>query len=66
LRAIVQKTIDYCQNESQLDKTTLTLNDLYLARESFVKTLQNTYHPRMKYPELTPPNKTKSALEDKE
>ncbi len=51
LRAIVQKTFDFCQTEGQLDKTSLTLQDLYQAREAFIKALQNTYHPRMKYPE---------------
>lgn len=59
LRAIVQKTFEYCQKEGQLDKTTLTLYDLSLAREAFIKTLQNTYHPRMKYPEMTPSSQPK-------
>ena len=50
--AIVRKVFDFCQREGQLDDTRLTLRDLNLITESFVKTLQNTYHPRIRYPEI--------------
>jgi len=50
--AIVRKVFDFCQREGQLDDTRLTLRDLSLISESFVKTLQNTYHPRIRYPEI--------------
>jgi cyclic-di-AMP phosphodiesterase PgpH len=49
---LIRKTILFCQQEGQLDDTTLTLRDLNLITESFLKTLQNTYHPRIRYPEL--------------
>jgi cyclic-di-AMP phosphodiesterase PgpH len=52
LRALVRKVVDYLRGEGQLDETALTLRDLHLVTESFVKTLRNTYHPRLAYPEL--------------
>ncbi len=52
LRNLIRKVIDYCQREGQLDNTTLTLRDLSTITDSFVQTLKNTYHPRIKYPEL--------------
>jgi putative nucleotidyltransferase with HDIG domain len=57
IRALIRKVINYCQQEGQLDDTRLTLRDLNLITESFVKTLQNTYHPRIRYPELSPADK---------
>ncbi len=54
LREIARKVIDYCQHEQQLDQTNLTLRDLSLIADSFVKTLITTYHPRIRYPELRP------------
>ena len=51
LRALIRKTIQYLQNEGQLDDTNLTLKDLNLITESFVTTLRNTYHARIQYPE---------------
>jgi putative nucleotidyltransferase with HDIG domain len=59
IRSIVRKVIDYCQHENQLDDTRLTLQDLNMISESFVKTLLNTYHPRIRYPEI----KTAPAVE---
>lgn len=52
IRNIVRKVIDFCQHEGQLDDTRLTLRDLNVISESFIKTLQNTYHPRIRYPEI--------------
>ena len=57
---LVKSIFDYCQKEGQLDKTNMTLKDLRLAQESFVKTLSNTYHPRIQYPEEKPEQKSKS------
>jgi putative nucleotidyltransferase with HDIG domain len=54
IRELIRKVIHFCQEEGQLDDTRLTLRDLNLITESFVKTLQNTYHPRIRYPELQP------------
>ncbi len=52
LREIVKKTVDYIQQEGQLDDTTLTLRDLSVITDSFVNTLRNTHHPRLRYPEI--------------
>ncbi len=52
LNVLVKKVIDNCQKDGQLDDTTLTLMDLNAIVKSFVDTLKNTYHPRMRYPEI--------------
>ncbi len=54
LNNLIRKVITFCQQEGQLDDTRLTLRDLNLITESFIKTLQNTYHPRIRYPETKP------------
>lgn len=50
LREIIRSVIDRAEKEGQLDNTQLTLHDLSLITESFVKTLRGTYHPRIQYP----------------
>jgi cyclic-di-AMP phosphodiesterase PgpH len=52
LRAIIHRVVDYCQQDSQLDATRLTLRDLHLISESFVNTLRGTFHVRVEYPKL--------------
>lgn len=52
IRDIIRGVIQFCQQEGQLDDTNLTLRDLNLITESFTKTLQNTYHPRIRYPDF--------------
>jgi len=42
--------------KGQLDRTDLTLKDLDTIRRSFVKTLKNMYHPRLRYPNGAPEN----------
>lgn len=51
---IVEGAIDNYLNRGYLSQTDLTLNDLRLIKMSFIKTLKNTYHQRIKYPENTP------------
>jgi cyclic-di-AMP phosphodiesterase PgpH len=48
---IVDAAIDNYLNRGFLSQTDLTLNDLRLIKISFVKTLKNTYHQRIKYPD---------------
>ncbi len=48
---IVDTAIDNYLNRGFLSQTDLTLNDLRLIKMSFVKTLKNTYHQRIKYPD---------------
>ena len=52
MRLLIRKVFDFCQREGQLDNTSLTLRDLNRAADSFTKTLLNTHHPRIRYPEL--------------
>ncbi|HET60473.1 MAG TPA: HDIG domain-containing protein [Chloroflexi bacterium] len=50
LRAIIADQIEKVRESGQLDNTELTLRDLAAIRESFVNTLINTQHTRIKYP----------------
>ncbi len=52
IRSLIRKTIDMYKNEGQLDATDLTLKDLSTIEESFFRTLQRSYHPRIQYPNL--------------
>lgn len=61
LRSLIRKSIDSIVQSGQLDNTDLTLNDLNLITESFTKSLQNTYHPRIRYPEIKPSIKKNSS-----
>jgi membrane-associated HD superfamily phosphohydrolase len=56
LRLLIKKVIEFCRGEGQLDDTTFTLRDLNTITDSFTNTLRNTYHPRIKYPELRSSN----------
>lgn len=52
LEKIIHGVIDFCLKEGQLEDTELTMKDLNIIVNSFSNTLINTYHPRIKYPEL--------------
>ena len=52
LEKIIHGVIDFCLKEGQLENTELTMKDLNTIVNSFSNTLINTYHPRIKYPEL--------------
>jgi putative nucleotidyltransferase with HDIG domain len=54
IRALIRQTIDMYKNEGQLDATDLTLKDLSTIEDSFFRTLQRSYHPRIQYPTLKP------------
>lgn len=62
LRTLVKKVFEYLQQEGQLDQTSLTLNDLNMAIDSFVSTLKNSYHPRIIYPEIRTPSSPTEPL----
>ena len=51
LREIVRKAVDFQLQQGQLNDTNLTFLDLNRTIDSFVYTLRNTYHPRLRYPE---------------
>lgn len=50
LRALIHSVIDIALKNDQLDDTMLTLRDLSVITESFVTTLQGSFHPRIEYP----------------
>lgn len=50
LQALVQKLINLIFSEGQLDECDLTLRDLNLIAQSFVRTLEGIYHARPSYP----------------
>ncbi len=52
LEKIIHGVIDFCIKEGQLEDTDITMKDLNTIVSSFSNTLINTYHPRIKYPEL--------------
>jgi len=55
LREIVRKAVDFQLQQGQLNDTNLTFLDLNRTIDSFVFTLRNTYHPRLRYPETEKP-----------
>jgi putative nucleotidyltransferase with HDIG domain len=50
LQALVQRLINLIFSEGQLDECDLTLKDLNLIAQSFVRTLEGIYHARPQYP----------------
>ncbi len=50
LHALVHKLINLIFSEGQLDECDLTLRDLNLIAQSFVRTLEGIYHARPEYP----------------
>ncbi|HBF33523.1 TPA: hypothetical protein DDW35_03050, partial [Candidatus Sumerlaeota bacterium] len=54
LQATIKKTVADKFNDGQFDECDLTLRDLHLIRESFVKTLLARFHHRVAYPTSTP------------
>jgi membrane-associated HD superfamily phosphohydrolase len=50
IEKLVNSLIDEDLTEGQLDESGLTLGDIRLVRESFIKTLKGRFHVRVKYP----------------
>lgn len=57
LRSLIDTVVNFYTQNNQLEDTNLTLKDLQTVKESFYYTLKGSYHPRVKYPELTQPQK---------
>ena len=53
IEQLVRMVFDKCLKRGQLDRTDLTLNDLDTIRNSFILTLKNIYHPRIRYPQAS-------------
>ena len=47
---IVEQIVKERINGGQLDEAPLTLHDIAVIKESFARTLQGIYHPRVEYP----------------
>jgi len=62
IRSLVVETLSYIQSEGQLSMTTFTFRDINLVINSFVNTLKNAHHVRIKYPEL--PNNSNPKLDE--
>jgi putative nucleotidyltransferase with HDIG domain len=54
VRGIIEERL----NDGQLDESPLTLRDLNVIAESFVKVLNGLFHPRIEYPDLQKEAKT--------
>ena len=52
IRELVEKLVRGKLADGQLDDSPLTLRDLGILIESFIKTLSSTYHERIEYPDL--------------
>ena len=50
--AVIDSVFEVVQSNGQLDNTDLTLRDLQTIKKSFFNTLKQSYHPRIKYPEM--------------
>src|SRR5262249_17889534 len=50
LQGLVQRIINVVFSEGQLDECELTLRDLHLIAQSFLRTLEGIYHTRPVYP----------------
>lgn len=50
IRDMIRKIVDDCLRDGQLDETDLTLSDLRLLSDAFVRVLSSIYHQRVDYP----------------
>ncbi len=53
IEKLVRWVFDNRMSKGQLDRTDLTLRDLDTIRNSFILTLKNIYHPRVRYSQAT-------------
>jgi hypothetical protein len=64
---VIDSVFEVVQGTGQLDNTDLTLRDLQTIKKSFFNTLKQSYHPRIKYPEMpkkahqTPPTEARQS-----
>ncbi|MGD2114242.1 MAG: HDIG domain-containing protein [Acidobacteriota bacterium] len=50
LRTVVQKIVDDCMADGQLDESDLTLSDVKRVRNAFIRVLTTIFHQRIDYP----------------
>lgn len=58
LRRVVRKSIHEKFDDGQFDECDLTLRDLHIISESFIKTLKGRFHRRVQYPDAPKPGTT--------
>ena len=63
IRAIVSKIIEARMNDGELDQSSLTLNDIAIIREKYIKLLTGIFHPRISYPQQEEGEERASARE---
>lgn len=64
IRAMVQKIINKNFTEAQLDECDMTLKDLHVIAESFVRVLVGIYHQRIEYPDVEEKKATVTPIKD--
>jgi hypothetical protein len=65
LDKLVRWIIDDRLAQEQLSRTDLTLRDIDTIRRSFVSTLKNFYHPRLRYPESQQENQSSTSSDQR-
>jgi len=64
IRSIVEKIVASRMNDGELDESGLTLNDIAIIREKFIKILTSVFHPRISYPAQEDENGRESIKEE--
>lgn len=65
LELMVRKTVTRIYNDGQLDECELTLKDLHIIGDAFVKVLNSIFHQRIPYTERTSSDEFNESDEDK-
>jgi hypothetical protein len=64
IRGVIQKVINSIFVDGQLDECDLTLRDLHLIANSFVRILTGIFHQRVEYPDTGPQEPAKKRSDD--
>ncbi|MDL1872169.1 HDIG domain-containing protein [Deltaproteobacteria bacterium PRO3] len=64
IQAMVQKIVNKNFTEAQLDECDMTLKDLHMIAESFVRVLVGIYHQRIEYPDVEEKKATVTPIKD--
>jgi len=64
IQAMVQKIINKNFTEAQLDECDMTLKDLHVIAETFIRVLVGIYHQRIEYPEVEEKRATVTPIKD--
>ncbi|MCE9625395.1 MAG: HDIG domain-containing protein, partial [Deltaproteobacteria bacterium] len=64
IQGMVQKIVNKNFTEAQLDECDMTLKDLHVIAESFVRVLVGIYHQRIEYPDVEEKRATVTPIKD--